>query len=348
MMAAGTNTYIFSALEKFADGNGAELNSFLTKFDRCCLIGNKADADGQPIKGQLLMLFVEGRARATLEEFEATHGGRQQTYVDLAAKLREHFDNAETRETSMSLFEARIQKVNESEEEFMLQLLKLYSTANPDHAEAVKLLAVKRKFMAGIPTELKRNIFVFCADPFDNGVTREHLLTHCRKARNLMLTQNAVQNDSGYASDRVLVHSSDNGARHGAPASGGDSVLAAINKLSLQVQDHVNNTERRFEDVGEALAAVGYGQRNNFRGRGGYRNSGNRGAFGNSGNRFQFNNNGRGGFNGNSSRGNSGRRGGRGGNNNNGRGNNVQKICHNCDEPNHIARFCTAPKSGNC
>ena len=59
--------------------------------------------------------------------------------------------------------------------------------------------------------------------------------------------------------------------------------------------------------------------------------------------------NGRGGFMGNSSRGNSGRRGGRGGNNNNnGRGNNVQKICRNCGELNHIARFCTAPWSGNC
>ena len=71
-MDAGTNTYIFLSLEKFANGNGAELNSFLAKFDRCCLVGNKADADGQPIKGQLLMLFVEGPARATLEEFEQT------------------------------------------------------------------------------------------------------------------------------------------------------------------------------------------------------------------------------------------------------------------------------------
>ena len=119
MAAAG------NVMEKFSDGNAAELNSFLAKFDRCCLIGNKVDADGSPVKGQLLMLFVEGRARATLEEFEQTRGGVQQTYVDLAAKLREHFDNAETRETSMSLFETRVKKVNESEEEFMLQLLKL-------------------------------------------------------------------------------------------------------------------------------------------------------------------------------------------------------------------------------
>ena len=50
----------------------------------------------------------------------------------------------------MAMFESRIQKVNESEEEYMLELLKLYKTANPNHADAVLLLAVKRKFLSGI------------------------------------------------------------------------------------------------------------------------------------------------------------------------------------------------------
>ena len=83
------------------------------------------------------MLFVQGWARATLEEFEQTRAGVQQTYADLAAKLRVHVDNAETRETSMSLFEARLKKVNESDEEYMLQLFMLYKTANPEHAKPV-------------------------------------------------------------------------------------------------------------------------------------------------------------------------------------------------------------------
>ena len=101
------------------------------------------------------MLFVEGRASAILEEYEQTQGGNQLTYAALAQKLRDHFDSAETRENSMSMFEGRIQKVNETEEEFMLDLLKLYQTANPDHAAAVTLLAVKRKFLAGIAPVLK-------------------------------------------------------------------------------------------------------------------------------------------------------------------------------------------------
>ncbi len=63
MAAAASNAYIFSTLKKFSDGNGTELNSFLSRFERCCAISNKVDAD-VPVKGQLLMLFVEGRAAA--------------------------------------------------------------------------------------------------------------------------------------------------------------------------------------------------------------------------------------------------------------------------------------------
>ena len=64
MAAAPSNAYIFSTLAKFSEGNGAELSSFLSKFERCCLIGNKVDVENNPVKGQLLMLFVEGRASA--------------------------------------------------------------------------------------------------------------------------------------------------------------------------------------------------------------------------------------------------------------------------------------------
>ena len=106
----------------------------------------------------------------------------------------------------MAMFESRIQKANESEEEYMLELLKLYKTANPDHADAVILLAVKRKFLSGISPILKKNIFVFCNDPLDANVTREHLLSHCRKARNMLLVQNADKDE--YTVDRVLMHSS--------------------------------------------------------------------------------------------------------------------------------------------
>ena len=352
-MAATSNAYIFSTLEKFSDGNGAELNSFLAKFERCCVIGNKVDADGNPVKGQLLMLFVEGRASAILEEYEQTAGGNQLTYAELSQKLKDHFDSAETRENSMAMFESRIQKVNETEEEFMLDLLKLYQTANPDHAAAVTLLAVKRKFLGGISPTLKTNMYVFCSNPLDANVTREQLLTHCRKARNMMVAQGSEAGASGYATDKVLVHSS----RH----NGGneDALTAAINNLVLQVQDHVANTDKRFEDVGEAIAAVS-GQRNNFRyrgrgnnrrGRGTYNNNGprdgyiSRGNYNNNGSRDGYMSNNRGNFNSNSRRGRGGNN--RGGmNNHNNNANNVI-TCHKCGGPNHYSRACTQNGSGN-
>ena len=117
---ATSNSYIFTTLEKFSDGNATQLHSFLARFDRCCTVANKADGQ-TPIKGQLLMLYVEGRARAALEEFELSQG-EPQTYDALVAKLKEYFDNSSARQKSMMLFENRKQKLTESEEEFMLEL----------------------------------------------------------------------------------------------------------------------------------------------------------------------------------------------------------------------------------
>ena len=184
-MMAVNNSYIFSTLGKFSDGNGTELNTFLNKFDRCCAIANKTDGD-TPVKGELLMLFLEGRALAALEEYELTQDGVHQTYAVCIRKLKEYFDSTSARESSMILFENRTKQMNESEEEFMLQLLRLYTTANPDHVAAVTLIAIKRKFLAGISPVLRSKIFVFCSDPYAAEVTRENLLTHCRTARNLL------------------------------------------------------------------------------------------------------------------------------------------------------------------
>ena len=35
-------SYIFSTLEKFADDSKMSLNQWLRKFDRCCIVANKA------------------------------------------------------------------------------------------------------------------------------------------------------------------------------------------------------------------------------------------------------------------------------------------------------------------
>ncbi len=349
---AVSNSYIFSTLQKFSDGDATDLNAFLSKFDRCCVVANKVDAD-VPIKGQLLMLFVEGRARAALEEFELSNGGQQQTYAALVAKLKEYFDSAEARETSMTLFEARVKKINESEEEFMLQLLRLYQTANPDHDAAVTLLAIKRKFLAGISPLLRGKIFVFCSAPFENAVTRENLLSHCRKARNLLNTQQANVADpssADYSTDRVLMSSNEVNLQSG---SDENPLVAALNNLSMRFEEHARNTDRRFDNFGDAIAAVsgGGGQSfNNFRGGRGGRGYNNRGNYVNNNNRNnQYGGNNRGG---NNNPGNFNNRGGfnnnrggfRGGYRGNFRGGyRGGRRCFNCNSTNHLLRDCTAP-----
>ena len=74
----------------------------------------------------------------------------------------------------MISFENQIQKLSESGDEFMLDLVKLKRAASLDSA-------VKRKFLVGVSPSLKRAIFVFCQDPYVNGISRDALLQHCRK-----------------------------------------------------------------------------------------------------------------------------------------------------------------------
>ena len=252
---------IFSTLERFSDGNKTGLNTWLKKFDRCCVVANKVDGDNGNIKGQLLLLFVDGRARAILEEFEETQGGQPQTYDALIAKLKEHFDDVTTREYGMKLFENRIKKLNESEEEFMLDLVKLYSDANPGHSAAIKLEAVKHKVLQGISPELRRNIFVFCNDPYLPAVTRENILAHCRKAKTHLSVPNKPGEYSETSAEQVLV-----GCETGATISD-NGVLAAINNLSLQFQDHLKNTEMKLNTFENTISSMNY-RGNNYRTRG--------------------------------------------------------------------------------
>ena len=162
---ATANSFIFGALSKFSDGNGKDLALFLNEFDRCCGIANKVDGD-TPVKENLLMMFVEGRAKAALQQYELSQNGVHQTYDTLKGKLKEYFDSTAARETANTLFERRTQKINETEEEFMLDIMRLYDTANPDHAANVTLLAVKRKFLSGISPAIRSKLSMFCADPY--------------------------------------------------------------------------------------------------------------------------------------------------------------------------------------
>ena len=73
------SSYILSTSEKFSDGSTTDINLWLRKFDRCCVVAHKVDGENGNVKGQLLMLFVDGRARAVLEEYEEAQGGNQQS-----------------------------------------------------------------------------------------------------------------------------------------------------------------------------------------------------------------------------------------------------------------------------
>ena len=82
------------------------------------------------MQGQLLMLSVEGRAFAILERLEDEKGS-QMKYSDLKKALIAVFDSPADREVHMTTFETRLQGLNETEEEFILILVKLYKAANP-------------------------------------------------------------------------------------------------------------------------------------------------------------------------------------------------------------------------
>ena len=261
------------------------------------------------------MLCVIGQAKAILENFEEDHNGAQ-GYNALKEELEKHYNTTAIKEGKMREFELRTQKVDESEEEFMFELYNLYKRANPSQAAAVQLTAVKRKFLQGIDPEIRRNIFVFCNDPYGAAITRENLVEFSQKAKVYLTTT-----DPSYGSTASGVK----------VKSEYENMIATMEKLTTRL----DTLEGAMTETAEQVNAVSDGPRDGYRGgfRGGYR--GNRG----------FRGRGRGGrYNNNWSRGrgNRGNRGGRGRGRDDGPSNssNSVPLCYKCGEPNHHSRFC--------
>ena len=224
----------------------------------------------------------------------------------------------------------------------MLTLARVYESANPDHDATVSLLAIKRKFMAGISPSLREKVFIFCPDPYAAGVSRETLLGYCRSARSLL--QMNAESTTSSTTDRVLSANNNGNIEVGTGAGGDSSLLAAFNNFTLRMDDHMRSTDSRLDEIENTISSM-YSPQNNYRGRGNFQNrGGNRGGYrgGNRGGYRGGNNNqngsgagrgarGRGGFNNNSNRGNF---------------NNSPIRCFNCNGFNHRARDCTA-NSGN-
>ena len=312
---------LLGGLEKFTGGN-IDLNSWLREFDRFCVVANKTEDN---VKGQLLMLRVGGQAKAILETFEDQEDGPQ-PYSALKAKLKEKYNTTAIQEIKMTEFESRTQDINESEEEFMFQLNSLYSLANPNQNEAVKLTAIKRKFLQGISPELRKNIYIFCSDPHAATVTRDQLVTFSQRAK-LLTTPQTATHTLQTPSQTQQVASME-------PID----VIAAMNNLSTQMKENKERTDQCIQQQEEIIAAF-QENRGGFRGgyRGGYQGQGRGNSFrGGRGRGFNNGNNGNNNSNNNRGRGSSWSRGGNGQNN--------QRTCYNCGGSGHIARFCM---SGN-
>ena len=169
---------LFSKLEKFTGDGDINLQQWLRNFDRCCVIAEKSD---DLVVGQILMLCVDGRAKAILDQFEDEKGSPQK-YSELKEQLAVVFDSETDREAHMTAFERCIQKIDESEEELMTHLLQLFRAANPKAKTDIINHAVKRKFLQGNSDTLRRNIFIFCTNPYDDKISHQDLLKACRDA----------------------------------------------------------------------------------------------------------------------------------------------------------------------
>ena len=237
---------VFNKLTKF-DGTG-DFKSWLQKFNRCCIITNKVEEE---IKGQLILLCLEGQALAIGEQLEYEREGAQ-TFTEVKDRLDGVFDTSAGRETKMTAFENRIQQVGESEDAFMLELVQLYRGANPRATNPEFQMSVKRKFMQGIPPELRRAIFVYNSDPYAVTVTYQRLLEYARSARlNLIDTPTSNETPPGATSSSQAVNTLQDSASNVTTTSNDEicalkqesqactecRVMGDIKKLVLKIRD---------------------------------------------------------------------------------------------------------------
>ena len=92
---------IFSKLEKFAGDGHVDLRQWLRNFDKCCVIAEKS---ADLVVGQLLMLCVDGHAKAVLDQFEKEQGDTQKN-SELKKQLNAVFYSDSDREARMTAFE---------------------------------------------------------------------------------------------------------------------------------------------------------------------------------------------------------------------------------------------------
>ena len=306
-MATNNTMAVFSKLEKF-NGKG-DLKSWFQKFNRCCTIAQKTEDD---IKGQVIMLCLEGQALAVAEQLEYERDGLQ-TFNNVKTRLESVFDTSAGRELRMQEFENRMQRVDESEDEFMLELVQLYRSANPQVPDAEFQKAIKRKFLQGISPDLRRAIYVFNNDPHSVIVSYQRLLEYARNAK--LNVVDTTQDVSSSAVNAVQLPTSST-AQPVQPVDPNAELLQAMTQLTCALNE---NRELQCGNGADG-ASVNAVSNNRYQRRpprgGANRNSG----------RFQ------------GSRGRSFQPSSRQQNNAPSQGNEIR--CHKCNGLNHKARFC--------
>ena len=167
-MGTQTTNLFFNKLDKF---NG-DLSAWIKNVQRCCIISNIIV---DVVRRQLLMVCVDRRAKAILEDYEETvkaqDADAQIKANDYIGKLKEIFQSDATKELNMSLFESRTQNVEETEEKFMYELFKLYKFANPGVTNDALEIAI----LHGISSSLRHNIVIFCNKPYNKAITRQNV-----------------------------------------------------------------------------------------------------------------------------------------------------------------------------
>ena len=203
------------------------------------------------------MLCLARQALAVAEQLEVEKS-TQQTFTELKNRLETVFNTIASKEAKMVEFENRIRRVDESEDEFMLSLVKIYTAANPDAEAETSKLAIKRKFMNGISAEPRRSIYIFCNEPYEATVTYQGLLEHARKARLQLADQ----------SERMAVAAITN-TPNPASTTQENNLLLAINNLEKSVNQRIDSIERKYDQRDEVNAIDNRcGRSNNFRARG--------------------------------------------------------------------------------
>ena len=328
--SSSSNISIFTKLDKYCGQNNEDLTCWFRGFERCCVIAGKND---DLVKGQLLMLCLCGQALAVAERLEEEQKTPQK-YSELKTRLKAVFNSEAEKELKQIQFEKRHEEIHETDDEFMLELIKLHRAANPDADDTQVTCNVKRKFLSGISVELKRNIFIFCSDPHATTVTIENLLEATRKARLFIMEGNdshnspninAVENAPQDISNMNVV---ENGHDQN------NKIFEAIENLTKSLNDHVKLTNDQFKLQETQINSITANQ-NSRRTVGNYsirqnynRRQDSRRNRGNARNSTQQNNEGSitdGAYENNGS--------------NYGRSDSV--VCFKCNQPNHYARNCT-------